>query len=83
MAIHDPRGNVIIARVIKIREALEETKAHGIRFKAPKTKAGRRDVTLPDFLVETLRGLPKRAVGNSAQAWCRKAAGRRPIVCAL
>jgi integrase len=31
--------------------------AHGrfIRFKLPKTKAGRRDVTLPDILVDVLR----------------------------
>ena len=42
-------------KVIQVREALEETKAHGIRFKAPKSKAGRRDVTLPDILVEALR----------------------------
>jgi integrase len=46
-------------KVIQVREALEETKAHGIRFKAPKTKAGRRDITLPDLLVETLRDFRK------------------------
>jgi integrase len=46
-------------KVIEIREALEETKAHGIRFKVPKTKAGRRDITLPDLLVETLREFRK------------------------
>jgi len=34
---------------------LEETKSHGIRSKAPKTKASRRDITLPDRLVEALR----------------------------
>jgi integrase len=43
------------ARVIKVREALEQTKAHGIRCKPPKSKAGRRDITLPDILVEVLR----------------------------
>jgi integrase len=31
------------------------TKAHGTRFKAPKSKAGRRDITLPDILIEALR----------------------------
>src|SRR5262245_15855031 len=36
--------------VIQVREALEQTKAHGLRFKAPKSKAGRRDVTMPDAL---------------------------------
>ena len=42
-------------KVIQVREALEETEQHGIRFKAPKSKAGRRDVTLPDILVSALR----------------------------
>jgi integrase len=43
------------AKVIRVREALEETKAHGIRFKKAKTKNGRRDITLPDIVVEALR----------------------------
>ena len=42
-------------KVIQVREALEETAEHGIRFKAPKSKAGRRDITLPDILVNALR----------------------------
>src|SRR5262249_22705322 len=42
-------------KVIHVREALEETEKHGIRFKVPKTKAGRRDLTLPDLLVDALR----------------------------
>jgi integrase len=41
-------------KVIRVVEALEETRAFGIRFKPPKSKAGRRDVTLPDILVEAL-----------------------------
>jgi integrase len=41
-------------KIIYIREALEETKAHGVRIKSPKTKAGRRDITLPDIAVEAL-----------------------------
>jgi integrase len=41
--------------VIEIREALEETKALGIRFKVPKSKAGRRDITLPTILIDALR----------------------------
>jgi integrase len=43
------------AKVIKVREALEQTARFGIRFKPPKSKAGRRDITLPDILVEALR----------------------------
>ena len=39
----------------EICESLEETKKHGIRVKKPKTKAGRRHITLPDIVVEALR----------------------------
>ena len=35
--------------VIQVREALEATKAHGIRFKTPKSKVGRRDSLCPIF----------------------------------
>jgi integrase len=41
--------------IIRVREALEQTTAHGIRFKTPKSKAGKRDITLPDLLVDVLR----------------------------
>jgi len=42
-------------KVLRIRESLESTKAGGVRFKMPKTRAGRRDVTLPDIVIEALR----------------------------
>jgi integrase len=45
--------------IIQVREALEQTKKYGIRFKAPKSKAGRRDLTLPDLLVDALREFRK------------------------
>ena len=48
------------AKVIRLREALEQTKLFGVRFKAPKSKAGRRDITLPDILVDALREHRKR-----------------------
>jgi len=48
--------------VIKIREALESTKAHGVRFKEPKSRAGRRDITLPEILVDALREHRKAAL---------------------
>jgi integrase len=41
--------------IIQVRETLEQTVAHGVRFKAPKSKAGKRDITLPDILIEALR----------------------------
>jgi integrase len=39
---------------LEVREALEPAKG-GVGFKAPKTRAGRRDITLPDILVGVLR----------------------------
>jgi integrase len=50
------------AKTIKVREALEPTRAHGLRFKVPKTKAGRRNITLPEILVDVLRGHRKAAL---------------------
>jgi integrase len=49
-------GNVDLdAKVIRIREAIEKTKGGGLRFKKPKSKAGRRDITLPEIVIDTLR----------------------------
>ena len=48
-------------KVLMVREALEATKA-GIRFKSPKSRAGRRDITLPDILVDVLREHRKAAL---------------------
>jgi integrase len=48
-------GRVDLERgVIQVREALEPT-AGGINFKAPKTRAGLRDVSLPAIVIEVLR----------------------------
>jgi integrase len=41
-------------KILYVRESLEDTKAHGVRIKAPKTRSGRRDVTLPDIAVAAL-----------------------------
>src|SRR5262249_10760207 len=62
-------------KVIEVREALEETKAHGIRFKVPKTKAGRRDITLPDLLVDMLRDFRK----DQLELRVRLGAGKLPV----
>jgi integrase len=43
------------SKVIQVREALEQTMAHGVRFKPPKSKAGVRDISMPDVLVDALR----------------------------
>src|SRR5262249_47201726 len=40
---------------LRIETALEQTRAHGIRVKAPKTRRGRRTISLPAAAVEALR----------------------------
>jgi integrase len=45
----------LVRNVIEVAEALEQTKAHGSRLKAPKSEAGRRTISLPDVLVDILR----------------------------
>jgi integrase len=40
--------------IIRVVEALEQTRA-GIGFKEPKSKAGKRDISLPDILIDVLR----------------------------
>jgi integrase len=41
--------------VVEVVEAVEYTKAHGLRFKQPKSAAGRRNITPPGLLVDCLR----------------------------
>lgn len=42
------------AKVLRVRQAVEETKAYGLRVKAAKTRAGRRELSLPDIVVAAL-----------------------------
>jgi integrase len=55
LALRWPNAGVDGAKVMKVCEALEETRTGGVRFKSPKTKNGRRDLTLPDVVAEALR----------------------------
>jgi integrase len=49
-------GNVDLEKeLLRVRESLEQTKAGGLRFKETKTKAGRRDITLPAAAVDLLQ----------------------------
>ena len=48
------QDNDLDRRIITVHAALEETKG-GLRFKLPKSEAGKRDMTLPAIVVETLR----------------------------
>jgi integrase len=43
------------AGTLRVEQALEETKRGGLVFKSPKTRHGRRTVTLPPSTVDTLR----------------------------
>lgn len=48
------------AKEINIQEALEQTKAHGIRAKRPKSKNSRRAIKMPDIVVTVLQEHRKR-----------------------
>ena len=61
LALKEERVKLDIGK-IEVRESLEETKAHGVRFKRPKTEAGRRDITLPTIVIEALREHRKEAL---------------------
>ena len=43
------------AGTLQVIQAIEETKAHGLRIKEPKTAAGRRRVDLPGFVIGALQ----------------------------
>jgi integrase len=60
--------------IIQVRESLEQTVAHGVRFKAPKSKAGKRDIAMPDILIEVLREYRKATMELRMQL----GAGRLP-----
>jgi integrase len=49
------------AATVRVERSMEETKA-GLRFKAPKTRAGRRAISLPASVVEMLRGHRRRLI---------------------
>jgi integrase len=40
---------------LRVEQSLEQTKAGGLRFKSPKTKHGRRQITLATFVIAELR----------------------------
>ncbi|MET4149919.1 site-specific integrase [Bradyrhizobium sp. RT7b] len=51
------------AKTLRIERALEYTKAHGLRFKVPKSERGKRTIKLDDGLVDhllTIRGVALR-----------------------
>jgi integrase len=62
------------SKFVQVREALEQTKGHGTRFKPPKSRAGRRDITLPDILVDILREHLK----GQLELWMQLGSGRPP-----
>jgi len=60
-------------KTLRVVEALEET-AEGLRFKEPKSHAGKREVTLPSVLVDALRDQRKR----QAEQRMKLGAGKAP-----
>lgn len=50
----------LTGRSLQVERAVEKTKANGLRLKPPKTKQGRRRITLPETAVDVLREHRKR-----------------------
>jgi integrase len=60
-------------KTLRVVEALEETAA-GLRFKTPKSRVGKREITLPDIVVAVLRDHRKR----QSEQRMKLGAGRLP-----
>ena len=60
---------------LRVERSLEQTKA-GQRFKAPKTKHGRRTISLPASVVAGLRTYLAATAGATPPAWTRQSPGR-------
>ena len=65
---------------IKIEQSLEQTTTHGIRVKSPKTKSGRRTISLPGYLIAELRGHWR--VQQEQRLSCGSGEGSRGFSCA-
>jgi integrase len=67
---------------LTIEQALEQTAAHGIRVKGPKTKHGRRTISLPGHLVAELRGHWRAQQEQRLAAGLGKAPDSAPVLAA-
>lgn len=66
------------AATVRIERSLEQTKA-GLRVKAPKTKAGRRTVSLPRFAIEALRDHRRQQLELRLAVGAGKLPGDAPV----
>jgi integrase len=64
----------LVAGTMRIERSLEQTKAGGLRFKPPKTKRGKRTISLPADVVAVLRERFK----EQQEQWLAVGAGRVP-----
>jgi integrase len=55
-------------RVLSIERSLEQTRA-GLRFKGPKSKHGKRTISLPPSVVDFAQQTPETPIGTSSPAW--------------
>src|SRR5262249_37289494 len=68
---------------LRIETALEQTRAYGIRVKAPKTRKGRRTISLPVAAVEALRAHWRAQQEQRLMLGMGKAAGDSPLLATL
>src|SRR5215510_6223900 len=68
---------------LTIERSLEQTTAHGIRVKGPKTKHGRRTISLPAHLVTELRQHRREQQEQRLSMGLGKAPGSAPVFAAV
>jgi integrase len=69
------------AATLRVERAVEETKAHGLRFKAPKTKHGRRTLSLPPSAVAVLRAHRRRQLETRIALGLGRPEPDSPVFC--
>jgi integrase len=69
------------ARALQVERAVEKTKATGLRLKAPKTKHGRRRISLPQAAIEALREHRKQLLELRLVLGLGKLQDSTPVFC--
>jgi integrase len=50
------------AKILKVHDAVEETRGEGLRIKRPETAAGVRDLVMPDIVIDALQELRRETI---------------------
>jgi integrase len=71
------------AGTVRVERSVEETRAQGLRVKPPKTKAGKRTVSMPPSTVEALKDHRRKRLELHMALGLGKLRGDAPVFCTL